>query len=878
MEKLTKILQRYGVYLAAFILPWLVLILRSLFYVHPWLTGEGSLLRGDMSAQLVPFYYELWNKIHSGDVLSFTWNIGGGTDFSSISGYLVSPFTLLVLICPKNWIPNVVQFIMVMKWALITVSMVYFFVHTKHNTLKEHKRLVSLFLGIAYGMGTGMINYMGYIQFNDVMICFPFLLLLVEKLVEEDKWKLYYLVLTFAMMSNLYLSFSVCLFLLMWFFLQIDKDMQNKTKKFLLFVGSSVLAALTCLNGMLTGWALAQGRLKSESDIALDNYLHSMLVKPYNFIKQLFALNPVAGTASYDPNIYFSVIGAVLVGLFLFINIDKKKKIYMLVVTAILTISFFNGPLSLIWHCFTVPNAAYHRFSYLFVFMMLFMLLHVLIHLHELRLRHICTVVAVDGIIFLITFFMLDWFESVLVYLVTILLMILSLILLYLYRKKRILYGSMLCTVAVIGILEMCLSAFVALGDYDRTKFFYETGNKPVVELAKNVTVENGERMEFMQCTLNMGLVTSQPSDSAFLSSINGYKQQLHRKMGMPYNGQVEYSYCGASPLINLLSNIRYYITTNEYQVSDAESVDELDGYHLYRTKRLAGLGYMVDKEILNWNVSEGTGFDVQNDFVDKAAKEEAVFTMIKQPQLTCYTSEGEIVEADAAWAAEGIYRYNYLARYGNEMDTMIAYYVVDEDIEDLYIYELSNWGAYLNIFIDEELIHSSSVINTQQMIHIGKVEKGQEIVICATPSASMQAVSEGIFVLEFAEFHESAYARVYEKLSRNVYQIETQQSDYIKGSIQVEDAGIMMTSIQALNGFEVYVDGNREDYVTVAGVMIGVPLDEGEHTVEFQYRPPSSLVGKIVSIGAFVIYLALCAVGFRKKRADKIADEVETE
>ncbi len=866
MEEMKKKLKKNWIYIAAFAIPWMIFLFHS-WYADTWVTGNGSILRGDMSAQLVPFYYELWNKIHAGEALSFTWNVGGGVDFHTISGYLISPFTLLVLLLPKAWIPNVVQFIMVMKWALVTVSMVYFFNRTRYNTIKEHKGVVSLFLGTAYGMGTGMINYMGYIQFEDVMICFPILLLLVEKMVSEKKWKLYYLLLTFSMFSNLYLSFSVCIFLLLWFILQLMSDTGEKIKKFLIFAGTSVLAALTSFNGLITGFALAQGRLDTELDDALKNYLQSMLVEPHNFIKQLFALTPVADATSYDPNIYFSVIAATLVGTFLFVKIEKKKKIYMLCLAGILTLSFFYGPLSIIWHCFAVPNAVYHRFAYLFVFVMLFLVLHVLIHLEELRLRHICAVGIADGIIFVLTFLFLEYYESYKVYLITIMLMVLTIILLYFLRKKRIAYPQMLLTISVIGILEVCVTAFAALKDFDRDAFYNDKGNQQVVELAGKADLAAGERMEFMDCTLNMGLVTSRASDSAFLSSLNGYKRQMHKELGMPYNGQVEYSYCGASPLINLLSNIRYYVATASTQVSDAEEAATEDGYTLYRTKRLAGLGYMVDEEITNWDITKGTGFDVQNGFVKNAVGGADIFRKIKSPQLTCYNSTGEILQADAAWAEEGIYRYNYQMRYGNEMDAMIVQYVASEDIDDLYISGIANWGAYFNIALDDELIHPSDTINIQQMFHIGKIKKGQTLIICAIPAPSITAVPEGILALEFAEFNEDAYAEAYEKLSSNVYQIETQEADYVKGSIEAEQSGIMMTSIQALDGFTVYVDGKETQCVKVADALLGVPLEKGKHTVEFKYRTPSPLYGKVISAGAFVLYVIFCLIDNRKKR-----------
>ncbi len=864
--KIKKVINQYGIYILAFLIPWMILLLRC-FYDGIWLFGDGSLLRGDMSAQLVPFYYELWNKVHAGEALSFTWNVGGGTDFHTLSGYLISPFTLLVLVLPKTWIPNVVQFIMGMKWALVTVSMVYFFKNTRYNTLHRHKGMVSLFLGIAYGMGTGMLNYMGYIQFEDVMICFPVLLLLVEKIAMEKRWKLYYLLLTFSMLSNIYISFSVCIFLLMWFVFQLLSEKKERAGKFFLFAGVSLLSALTVFNSLIGGLILAQGRLDVAQESTLLSYLQGMLIKPYDFIKQMFALTPIASAASYDPNIYFSVLAAVLAGAFLFIKMDKKKKLYLIGVTLVLTVSFFYGPLSLVWHCFAVPNAVYHRFSYLFVFVMLFLVLLVLIHLKELRLRQICAVGTADGVLFIITFLLLDRFESYIVYLVTILLIVLTMILLYLFRKKHITYSQILLAVSVIGILEMCSSAFVALNDYNVEGYYNKQGNQQAVTLAEKAVMEDGERMEYMDCSLNMGLVTSKASDSAFLSSINGYKMRMHKQLGMPYNGEVEYSYYGASPLVNLLSNIRYYVATGACQVSDADEVETTNGYTLYRTRRLAGLGYMVDEQITDWNTDFSVGFDVQNDFVKKAVGGTEIFDLIEQPQLSCYTAGGEKVEEDPRWAEKGVYRYDYKMKYGNEQDTMIAEYKVTEDIDDLYMAEIANWGAYINIFVDGELIRSDLTINVQQMFHIGKINKGQTLTICAVPVPSIFTVPEGILVLEFAKFNEDAYAAAYEKLSSNVYQIETQEADYVKGSIEAEQSGIMMTSIQALDGFTVYVDGKETQCVKVADALLGVPLEKGKHTVEFKYRTPSPLYGKVISVGAFVLYVIFCLIDDRKKR-----------
>ena len=92
-----RIFKKYWFYILAFFLPVVIILIHS-WVADTWLTGNGSILRGDMKGQLVPFYYALWDKVHAGENLSYTWNLCGGMDFHSILGYLIWPFTLLILL------------------------------------------------------------------------------------------------------------------------------------------------------------------------------------------------------------------------------------------------------------------------------------------------------------------------------------------------------------------------------------------------------------------------------------------------------------------------------------------------------------------------------------------------------------------------------------------------------------------------------------------------------------------------------------------------------------------------------------------------------------------------------------------------------------
>lgn len=864
MSKLKSFLRKYWFYVVAFILPWLVVIINS-FIADSWVTGNGSILTGDTTQQLVPFAYELWEKIHTGDSLAYTWNLAGGCDFQAVSGYFISPFTILLLIFPKTWIPNMMQFIMVLKWAFAAVTMVYFFYHTRHNTLNEHKEAVSLFLGMAFVFSNSQINFVRYIQFGDVTICFPILLLLIEKMVEKKKWILYCIVLTFVMLSNTYMAYGICLFLVIWFIMQLGSGVTEKWKKFFIFAGSSVLSAAISLSVILSGLAISANRLSVTGTSERLNYAKLMLISPSDFIKQLFILAPIEDPIYTTPNIYFSIIAVMLVLCFPFIKIGKKRKAFMSGMVIIMIASFFDGALSLVWHLFNPPNGVYHRFSNIFVFMMLFVVLYVLIHFQELRMKHTIFIGILTVTVCVITFLSLDEYNTFGMYLITALLIALYIMLLVLYCRKSITYKNMLLVVVVFGMLELTANAYCQFISYNTAAYSKKDVDIPITaDLLEEAELDFGERVTSSAAMPNVSLLASKASASGFASSINGYNQLFYDRLGMGINGKVSYTARGASPLINLLLNIRYVIGEDTMESSDAEVVAEKEAYQLYRTKRLAGLGYMVDSAITEWDVYSVNCFDTQNSFVQLAVGGDDIFTGVS-PEITCYDIEGNEIVRSSDYIKYNSYVYDFTSKYGNQYDSIQAEITVDEDM-DLYAFSYSTFYGTISVFIDGELQHADNNGFTQSTYHIGEVKKGQKItmvVVCGDFDKNMDMT----WFLRFAKFNEEAYTQAYEKLSKNVYDIETMESDYVKGSITAEEDGIMMTSIQANVGFDVYVDGEKTQCETIGGAMIGVPLEKGKHTVEFKYVGVSPWYGKVISCCAIGLFIVLCLVEAGKRR-----------
>ena len=855
MINLKRFFNMYWFYIAAFFVPLLIAITYC-FVEGIWITGTGNIATGDMMTQLIPIAYELWDKIHLHESLSFTWHVMDGIDFGTLIGYMVSPFTLIMLVIPRNAIPDYIQLIMLIKWSLVSLSMTFFFYNTKYNKLKDCKKLVSLFLGLAFALSNGLMSYIIYIQFMDVMICFPILLFMIEKIIDTKKWKLYYIILAYIIFSNSYIALQVCVFLVIWFGLNvIDSDVTEKKNKFFIFVGSSVLAGLTNCIFILNGLNDASGRLEMDYNTQLEYFKSVMINKPYDVINQMFVFNDILGPSDKLPNIYFSVTAALIVLLFPFVKLERKKKIYITCTAIFLIAGYFIGYLNLFWHMFVPPNGVYNRFMYLFIFFMLFMVLLVLNNIHDIGIKQIVTGLIISLAIFAYVFFSVKTYDYIITYIATILIVFFLFIMLIFYKKNSLTFKQIVFILSICGVAELSINAYQNF-IYCRNETYYGKRGyiNQICDMIDKAEMKPGERLTTIIPTPNIGMIASKNTDAGFISSVNVNNYNLHKNLGMGINSKTVFLSRGASPLVNLIFNIRYGIGESDAVVSDASLETEAYGYKLYKNSRLAGLGYMVDEVVKKWDYNKGNCFDVQNDFVNKAVKEDNIFTNI-DVDIQCgdYFNETYECKNDENY----IKTFELKGKYGDAYDAKMFVFEVEKDM-DLYMYYSCQKRFRLVIQVDEEEIHSDLEPFQQSTYHIGQVKKGQTVSIIAVPLAEIEKGEMYQMKFAFAEFDNDIYDKVYEKLCNNVYDIYDERADYLNGEIDVDKSGIMMTSVPALSGFKAYVDGEEVPYEIVGDTFIGLPLEKGKHQVEFKYVNDVNVLYLLISIISVIIFIVL--------------------
>lgn len=879
MDKVKNYMKKNRIYIAALLMPWII----TLVYCAVngvWITGDGNIASGDMLLSIIPGAYSIWDKFHTGQSFSYTWTLVGGSDFHTVADFLISPFTLVMLLFPRNAVPDFVQFTMIAKWSLSAFSMVYFFHNTRYNTLREGKEIVSLFLGMAFALGNGIVSYLEFINYMEVIILFPFLLLLVEGVTAESgrtdiKWYRkkslwYYLLLTYCIFANFYTAFQICIFLAFWFFLQLSVEDKGKGRKFISFLIPSVMAGISNLGLLIMEYNLFSQRVNVDDAAYYDQFLSGILVKPAAFISNLFTLQPIVVQNEMIPNIYFSVAAVMVLALFPVVGMSIRKKIYMGAMALFLVASFFLGRLNLIWHLLRLPNGVYNRFMYIFVFYMLFIALLVFDNIDRVKSDSIILSAVIVALGMIIVFLNPASIGNVYGFAVTLLIVSFLFIMLVLFLKKSITQKQLVRVIAVCGLVELCANAIYTFGFHDYNASVY--GKNGIADKTANeiqsLEWNKGERLTSLYPVPDLGQIANRNSESGFISAINVENRDLHARLGMAFNGNVIFGMRGGSPLVNLLFNTRYGVGESGVLFSDADKVADVDDLGIYHLNRLAGLGFMVDDSVLNWDSGIDDCFQYQNDFVKKAVGgDEDIFTAV-HPDADCFDTFGEVYEANEEYLEEGIYYYLSEIKYGSDYDAKQIDSVIDEDM-DLYMYFICPLSFRVHIFIDGEKVHEDLLAYRQSTYHIGQVKKGQKLSIVVIPQSSLDVGQYMDFMFRFAKFNEEAYEEVYEKLCGNVFLVEEEKEDYIKGAIHADSKGIMMTSIPYSPGFSVYVDGEGRNVERIGETMMGVSLEPGDHEVEFRYTTPYIKAKWLVLVSSVILYIILSAVTAGIKRKD---------
>ncbi len=826
-------------YIAAFGLPFFICVIICIGNgVYPF--GDNCILHIDMYHQYCPFFTEFLNKLQTGGSLQYSWNLGLGSDFVSLYAYyLASPLNFLILLCPKS---HVIEFMTLLIILKISASGLTFFLYIRHHYKlvgkdgRMHKNQVipAIVFSTAYALSGFVAAYSWDIMWMDCIALFPLIMIGLERLVQEKKAGLYYITLALCIFCNYYISIMICIFLVFAFVLLFFSQKKGKGGAVLRFGWYSLLAGASSAILLLPEIAVLSVSGSAEGGFPKTAEFY------FNILAELgrgAAVTSVYTGNDHWPNLYAGAFSLFLVWIYVLNRrISWKEKVPRIAMLAFFLVSFAENQLDYIWHGMHFPQALPGRQSFLYSFVLLSMGFAAVRKRKGTKIWHI----AVAAIVSMMLLLLSGWYGDetvtepvslvitalfICVYAVTFVLTKIT------GKKRRLAFAQFAVFVAVAELaINMAATGF---GTTSRVAYTEkQTDYENLLETAKEDNEETGSgfyRVEDTERkTKNDDSLYGYASATIFSSLMNLDVSHLFQSLFME-GGKNFYCYNGATPLSSSLFSVKYMLSDSALEESPYRTLIGGSGSSfLYRNNYSLPLGFVMDEQaIANWTSS----------------------TADRMASLNSLTS---------ALGAEGqmLYPATCVAD-ANAGDTTI------DIAEDGYYYAdyVSCTSDTLTVNRSDGWTKQYSKTSHRYLIELGECKAGDEIHIL---NSNMESIEFQVYQL-----NEKVVQQAFDTLNAQTMQLTDMTDRKIEGKIQVQNAGRLILSVPADEGWTLYVDGKETEIEPLADALVGVHLEKGSYTIKLCYTTPGLKVGAGISLGAVILFLISACVrtGISRKR-----------
>lgn len=872
MKRLKLKYKEVYIYILSFIIPVILMsVIYALLGIYP--VGNKTIINSDMYLQYVGFLARI-KDILSGDAglfYTFSKSLGGNTT-GLFAYYMASPLNLIIALFPKSYIAEAIAIITLIKIGLASLTFTVYLIVTF-----KRKDISLLILSLCYAFMSYNINFQLNIMWLDGVILLPLVILGIDKLINEDKFKLYVITLFLAIVSNYYIGYMICIFSVLYFIYKIVLNNKVNLKKIGKFLGGSLLSAV------LSAFILIPTVLSLNSGKAtfrLFQEAPKLLVKPGDIIARLFmgnfSLNQIMGNY---PNIYCGVIITVLI-LMYFVNknISRKERILSGIFMFVLFFSISISTLVLIWHGFDYPVGFGFRFSFLISFLSITLAYREFIidgNISKLKigvmllLGIVCTVFVLyrnyDGLsqfkVFMTLFFYIIYIVLIKICRVV--------------DKNKFAAGKYRQAIKVILIFivfsEVSINAYSCLklrNFVSRTRIYnYINEMQPIVnELKENM--DNFYRMEevFVN-TYDDPMMLNYYGITHSSSSNDSNTREFMSKMGIKTSSIFEKYNRGSLITIDSLLGVKYQINSRKsedfsnYHYTENKyynKVLEENSYTVYENPFALPIAFMVNDSLKDVDTLEGNTFELNNSILSSMINSKSeINRALDISEITSENLKSTKRNGEICYEKINKYKESSITFTVRAIDTNPVYIFLKSKAYENGIINYNQVSVSIN-GIEKFTVFDSGNYNVE---YIGAFNRGDEIKI----KVSLKMDKFSLDQLQVYSCNISEFKEVYDELNNNIIRDTEYRDGYIYGNVSIsDDKTLLYTSIPYDEGWSLIIDGKKAEYIKILDGLIGVELDEGEHSIEFKYHVPGLRLGSIISI---IGLISVCLYVYYNKR-----------
>ena len=859
------------IYISGGVALFIILLVYFCYEIIPF--GEKIIYRMDLYHQYGPLFSELYDRLVSGESLIYSWNSGLGSSFlGNFYNYLSSPISFIILLFGHENTFEAVAAMIAIKAVLSAMSMSYYL---KKSQKSDGFSIVAF--GIMYAFCGYFIAYYWNVMWIDAMYILPFIVLGIEKIINNGKCSTYIIALALAIFSNYYIGYMLCIFSCIYFIYYYFCSLNSiKNQKSLLpeekgifkklsdsfFWKSGIRFALASISVglillfMLIPLAYILNSSSATTGSAPEEYKSYFNI--FDFLaNHLAGLEPTIRSSGEDvlPNVYCGMLTVLLIPLYLFSKrVSSTEKIASVILLAIMYFSFNINFINFFWHGFHFPNDLPYRQSFAYSFILLIMAFKALKNIDEYSKKQILGVgICVVGFVILTQKLGSKNVDDFTV-LVTIAFTVLLTIVLGLIVSKK----AQMFALSVMLICSVAAETISANTDHyvaNQTKESFASDYEDFKSLQEQVSEKDSlafYREELSELRARMDPCWYDYNGASIFSSMAYEKvANLQKYIGLYGNKINSFTYNSQTPIYNSMFSLKYIYDKSDL-ISDCNyytKKDENKKFSVYENNYMLNIAYPVSNLVKSWDASlYKNPVEAQEEYFKLATGIDGVYERITDYEIIY----GNIHYIDDSSIIGESFTLN---KIDNSYDGSITVDITAKDTSNLYVYVYSR-------NLDDVSILSSKFtttmnVNDGYIFDLGNHDIG-DIISIEMPLEDNHSSANVDFVV-FSINHDK-FVKGYNKLKKGQLEYTKFDETMIIGNFVSDENEILYTSIPYDESWQIYIDGkkvNKDDVHAISDALIGINVTKGEHEITFIYEA-QGLQECIIISALFIIILLI--------------------
>jgi len=836
----------------------------------------------------------------------YSWSRSLGGEFLGMYAYyLASPLSWIVLLFPENMITDAIWLMLVLKTGICGLTMAVFL-----DRVYPTKTLNTILFSTLYAFCAYNLAYMSNIMWIDGVMFLPLLILGLERLLAERKFKLYTLSLTCIILANYCIGFMICIFVVLYIInyhiIHGKNTVSGKSTNRYYYLGSFIRVGVYSIISVAMSAVIILPAYYSlqfgKADYGNTYYSEFEIQNFTDLFSKLFFGHFDTISPDGSPFVYCGMLTLLTLPLFfLSKQISVREKLGSTFLLMILIVSMVIPELDILWHGGQTPNWMNFRYSFIFSFVLIVLAYRGFASIRQINLKCLS---VISGILIACAVFIswLDYGERYgyvqtfnLEYNRFILstnLFIVIVLSVILWRYKTSLGGldnheaddaSVLKRGPVIGLAAcVLLEAYIA-GVLQNTTLAMDVGyasrNSYVdfintTQPAVDYIYQNDDGFYRMEKTFfrmgNDNMALDIRGISGFTSTLNSNTLDLLKRLGYSSSSYISWYY-GGNPVNDSLIGIKYIISDSKgiekQQLSNFYNLiyeDEANDRYVFKNPYALSIAFAVSEDITEIGEAfYNTPFDMLN----------AVYSMADGYGTNMFHAldvlASDVIREEHAHSECENQEHDH-DETSKCREHYIRSYICQGIDEPVYLYLPVYSRNDLHIFLNGKAVELTVPLDCSAgILSLGKFESGTkyEIVMCSGNPALLTDGRNILYALDM-----SALRRITDTIQKNQLAIESAPSEVqIRGNItSTEEKPILFTTIPYDKNWQVYVDGEIVQNILTLDSLLAVELPPGDHEIVFQYKSAELIAGSVVSFAGLAVFGCIVFWESRKKRLFK--------